>query len=288
MSNALALMQQQIMALVADPAVYLVVGLVVSVVIAIAAGVFSPRSLRSPDRLAADQQPGNMVLIFLAGLAVWILTPAIYAGYRSAPAATRGEVHISPAEQVMLSAVAAVAALIVLVVGNLAYRRNGLTRLGFDGRRLLAAIPQGIVGIICILPLMAWISIGAVKIWELLHLAHPAKHELLEILDKTHDVQVARLLVFTAVLIAPVYEEMLFRGHLQSLLRHLLGRPWAAIVLTSAAFALVHPWWTQPPILFLSLCLGYAYERRGNLWLPVVIHSLFNGISILASHHMGR
>jgi membrane protease YdiL (CAAX protease family) len=49
-------------------------------------------------------------------------------------------------------------------------------------------------------------------------------------------------------------------------------------LLTAALFAGVHPLWTVPPIFCLAVCLGFAYERTGNLWVPVVMHSTFNGL----------
>jgi membrane protease YdiL (CAAX protease family) len=51
---------------------------------------------------------------------------------------------------------------------------------------------------------------------------------------------------------------------------------WLAVVTTSAAFAVIHPIWSAPAIFLLSLCLGYVYERSGNLWACVVLHALFN------------
>ena len=53
---------------------------------------------------------------------------------------------------------------------------------------------------------------------------------------------------------------------------------WAAIVVTSVAFAAIHETWTAPLIFVLSLCLGYAYERTGSLWTSITIHLLFNAI----------
>jgi len=55
---------------------------------------------------------------------------------------------------------------------------------------------------------------------------------------------------------------------------------WVAILITSLAFAAVHgQLWLMPPIFFLSLCLGYAYERTGNLWVPMIVHACFNASS---------
>jgi membrane protease YdiL (CAAX protease family) len=39
----------------------------------------------------------------------------------------------------------------------------------------------------------------------------------------------------------------------------------------------------SPLIFVLSLCLGYAYERTGNLWVPITIHALFNTIETVYS-----
>jgi membrane protease YdiL (CAAX protease family) len=30
----------------------------------------------------------------------------------------------------------------------------------------------------------------------------------------------------------------------------------------------------------LAICLGYAYERTGNLYLPILLHLLFNALQI--------
>jgi membrane protease YdiL (CAAX protease family) len=48
------------------------------------------------------------------------------------------------------------------------------------------------------------------------------------------------------------------------------------VVITSILFAIIHPGWSAPIIFILSLGLGYAYERTGNLWVPLTIHLLFN------------
>ena len=35
-----------------------------------------------------------------------------------------------------------------------------------------------------------------------------------------------------------------------------------------------------PPLLLLSVGLGFVYERSGNLWMPIVTHALFNAAEI--------
>jgi membrane protease YdiL (CAAX protease family) len=85
--------------------------------------------------------------------------------------------------------------------------------------------------------------------------------------------------VFSATITAPLAEELVFRGILQRLLQQLLMLPWLAILLTSLAFAAMHqPWTLRPPIFLLSLVLGWAYFRTGNILVPLVAHAVFNAV----------
>ncbi|VVM06153.1 hypothetical protein MAMC_00969 [Methylacidimicrobium cyclopophantes] len=86
------------------------------------------------------------------------------------------------------------------------------------------------------------------------------------------------LLVFILVL-APVGEEVLFRGFLYVYLKNRLSRG-AALVLTALLFALLHFHWpTFLPLFFFGLLLGVAYEFSGCLLLSVAIHCWFNSFT---------
>jgi membrane protease YdiL (CAAX protease family) len=61
-----------------------------------------------------------------------------------------------------------------------------------------------------------------------------------------------------------------------------------AVVITSVLFAAIHPGWSRPSIFVLSLFLGLAYERRGNLWTTIAMHALFNGTMITLFLFMQR
>ncbi|HNQ22110.1 MAG TPA: CPBP family intramembrane metalloprotease [Phycisphaerae bacterium] len=80
-----------------------------------------------------------------------------------------------------------------------------------------------------------------------------------------------------AVAIAPVAEEMFFRGMLQTFLVTYLSSRWVAILLTAVAFATVHSQVQHlPALVLLAVLLGVAYERTGAIWVPVAAHALFN------------
>ncbi|GJD47920.1 hypothetical protein OPKNFCMD_0632 [Methylobacterium crusticola] len=86
------------------------------------------------------------------------------------------------------------------------------------------------------------------------------------------------------VVLAPLAEELLFRGDLFGRLRGLL--PPAATVLASAGvFALCHAerGLTQPlSVLPLGLALGLMRLWTGSLWPCIVLHAVSNGAVVLA------
>ncbi|MBI5273220.1 MAG: CPBP family intramembrane metalloprotease [Chlamydiia bacterium] len=102
------------------------------------------------------------------------------------------------------------------------------------------------------------------------------------------------LTVITIVLFAPLIEEILFRGFLQSFIRQHLGSK-SAILITALLFSLFHYSPEQRlaniPIigsLFgLALFLGFLYERQGALAAPMILHASFNAVSVLNLYFLG-
>lgn len=99
-------------------------------------------------------------------------------------------------------------------------------------------------------------------------------------------------LLFNMLLLSPVVEEWLCRGVLQG---ELLRRAWGNIqhlgisranAVTSVVFVLLHgiyhPWHWALAVIVPSLVLGHLRERYASLWLPIVLHSLFNLTYLLA------
>lgn len=98
----------------------------------------------------------------------------------------------------------------------------------------------------------------------------------------------------TIVVLAPLIEETLFRGFLQSFIRRHLGQK-QAILITSVCFSLFHYSAVQgisnfsilPPLFFLSLFLGFLYEKQGSLLAPMALHACFNVISVINIYLFG-
>ena len=93
------------------------------------------------------------------------------------------------------------------------------------------------------------------------------------------------------VLLAPVAEELMYRGLLFGSLHH--RSPAGAFILSTIVFAAIHVvgyiGLYRPLILVLcflqyipaGLCLGWAYTRSGNIWTPILAHIAINQTSIL-------
>ncbi len=113
----------------------------------------------------------------------------------------------------------------------------------------------------------------------------PVAHETLEVLiEEGPRTWKWWLLAGGAVIGAPIVEEALYRGLIQSALVSALRDRWVAILLTGLIFALIHmpvvPWHALAILFALGVAMGVAYERTGRLWLCIVIHAGFNAINL--------
>ena len=83
-------------------------------------------------------------------------------------------------------------------------------------------------------------------------------------------------------LLAPIGEEVFFRGVVYNLLRQRLDARWS-IALSSLAFALAHA--DSPPVVLTSLIIGlalaWAYEQTKSIWPGIFIHMLNNGLVVI-------
>lgn len=95
------------------------------------------------------------------------------------------------------------------------------------------------------------------------------------------------LFIFTLLVLAPICEEIFFRGYLYPSLRNRMGMQ-AAMILNGAIFAAVHFEIAGfLPRFLLGYGLCYLYERNRTLSAPVVGHALYNGLLVILSGVFG-
>ncbi|MEM8930941.1 MAG: CPBP family glutamic-type intramembrane protease [Acidobacteriota bacterium] len=83
-------------------------------------------------------------------------------------------------------------------------------------------------------------------------------------------------MLMMAVVVAPLAEELAYRGVMLQGLRERLDTKWAVVV-TGLLFAIAHPYFLQRISTFVLGCLcGAARVLSGSLWTAIVIHAASN------------
>lgn len=101
--------------------------------------------------------------------------------------------------------------------------------------------------------------------------------------DSETTIEIIAIFVSVAVL-APIIEEILYRGLLMSWINRFVGK-WPSIILSAAVFAGVHllDWNARaavPGLFLVGIVLGWAAMRRGDLSLAIPLHA---GVNMLAA-----
>jgi len=120
---------------------------------------------------------------------------------------------------------------------------------------------------------------GVVMKW--MHLKPSAQALVEELQDGGMGVGAKLFFGFMAIVVAPVTEELLFRGILYPTVKQ-AGYPKAALWGTALVFGLVHfNLASFVPLVLLSIVLCYLYEWTDNLLAPICAHSVFNTVAFI-------
>ena len=87
--------------------------------------------------------------------------------------------------------------------------------------------------------------------------------------------------IVSATVLAPIQEELLFRGLLQGAV---FDNSWLGLVLTSSLFSFMHGPSNVPSFIFYllgGLLLGFAYKKSQNLWVSTLVHMFYNAWPLL-------
>lgn len=93
-------------------------------------------------------------------------------------------------------------------------------------------------------------------------------------------------ITISAVVIAPIAEEVLFRGYFYPALKRHIGGVHSAWI-TAALFAGIHGNLAGfAGLTVLALTLTIAFERTGSLLVSIIMHAGHNAITVMAMWHM--
>jgi membrane protease YdiL (CAAX protease family) len=226
-----------------------------------------------PHRVAAQILPVLAVFIavivmhMVAGIAVF----AALAGFDSAPAALTPE---------LLVAIGTVTSTIFLVVGLAA----GMASRAGVARSLRLAPGRFSIGM-TLVSIFVFICLSQTAD-SALDLTGWAQGSLLA--DMTHSLSQATGATLVAAVLAiglggGIAEEVFFRGWMQTRLRPALGA-WPAILITAAAFGLMHFDFVHSPVaLLFGIFLGWITEKAGSILPAIAVHSVNNIMAVLGA-----
>lgn len=108
--------------------------------------------------------------------------------------------------------------------------------------------------------------------------------DVLDIFGKTNVGLIITIVL--VVILAPVVEELVFRGLLQKWISAKTGTV-VSIILTSLAFALYHlSFWAAPLNLALGATTGFLAHKCKTLYPAIMLHVLYNATLIVAAFYL--
>jgi uncharacterized protein len=147
--------------------------------------------------------------------------------------------------------------------------------LGFRREPLGKVAVHALSAVLIALPVIALTSFAWNLILRFLDLPSDPQ-DLLAVFNSVHSKPLLAAMLFIACVLAPVNEELLFRGAIFRFCRQRFGRA-IALLISGVLFGALHGNWASfVPLAVLGAVLALAYERTGDIRVAIVAHGLFN------------
>lgn len=159
---------------------------------------------------------------------------------------------------------------IVLALDREGPRSVGLTFKSLIGEILAAGTALGVIYIIQFLIALAVLHVSPKTMEEL------AEHrkEVAELFPRLPLLWIALFALFVGF-----YEEVLFRGFLITRLKFIVRNIWAALIISSLLFGVIHSYQdllAMVQISIIAVIMGGLFILRGNLTAPILVHTVFD------------
>ncbi len=192
--------------------------------------------------------------------------------------ASTGQVPRMRSRDLILSATLTIG-LVLALAGFLRLRRFDLNLLG--GFSKIGFFRTAITGVVLILASYPLILLADIISQRLLRRV-PDKQAIVEMFSQSSTLEQRILIILLAVSLAPVAEEFIFRLFMYGVVRRYCGRV-VGVLVSALLFAAVHAHLPSfGPLFVLGACLAIAYEWSGSILVPMMMHALFNAITLTA------
>ena len=129
------------------------------------------------------------------------------------------------------------------------------------------------------------VFIGSIISSILLSTGEPKKEDLQEIVQTlmtNDDISLKIAIALSAIIFAPLIEEVIFRGYLYPVIKR-FSHPIFSCVITSLLFAVIHSNLEGlMPLFLLAIVLTIFYEISKSIWVPILMHACFNGVNTIS------
>ncbi|WP_343063969.1 CPBP family intramembrane glutamic endopeptidase [Haloechinothrix aidingensis] len=176
----------------------------------------------------------------------------------------------------VLAAVVAVAGTALFAGGDRVARVRRELAARWNWRHLKVGLAIGAVGLV--------VTVPASVIWAETVGRDHASSAVGEVFAGRHLGVLAGVTMFVGVwLVAPLCEELIFRGVLWSSLEHWRWNRWLILLVTSVVFSVAHLEVLRSPLLLvLSIPIGLARMYTGNVLASIVTHQVNNFLPAVA------
>jgi membrane protease YdiL (CAAX protease family) len=155
--------------------------------------------------------------------------------------------------------------------------------LGLSRPHLKRAILFALLVAILVLPVILALNVWSARLIQLAFGIKPEPQPTIKVLEASVGLGQRICFGLAALVLAPVAEEVLFRGILYPVLKNRF-HPALAAFGTSILFAAFHSsLMTLLPLTVFAVVLVLVYERTDTLLAPILTHALFNAVNFFAS-----
>lgn len=258
-------------------------------------GLLAWRGCLRPDALSAgpSRRVGLVPADLLVALGLLVLGPSLVAYFMPVAQPAEGAADsdvLASASRILLAQASGQGLPVLYLLWRAGSAPRGLRLIGVIPTRPGRDLGWGVLGFLAAVPLVFATIQAAVILGEQFGQEAPVlAHDMLKMLVDSDSTLGSALIAVSAILVAPILEEAIFRGIVQSVMVEVAGeaKRWSIVIIAALVFAMIHAntatwenWQALPGLFVLGLVLGWLYERSGSLWPSIVVHMGFNTLNI--------
>jgi uncharacterized protein len=253
------------------------------------ASFFFPGRLFSTSSLAGSLRSWNLgrvdFAIFCWLLLVWmLLTPLLVAQIAPLSEGRNLPFHEESLKGLLAGALLQLGMFLIAMAFVRAHRMHSPLILSSSAISWFRALAVAFLAFLLLWPLVVGVSLAWKEVLEIAdhHLGWNLADQtqpMVETFRNSSTIEERLALTLLVVVLAPLAEEVVFRGALYRFLKGKVTRP---VVLSAVIFALVHFHPAGlPGLIVLGVVLCLVYEKTGSIRAPICLHALFNAHTLV-------